>query len=75
MTGLQVAYLIVDEVHAQHPELMQDIYWDVANFSLPYTKDTLRESVIPSTFHGSAGGVVYVYLSILKGHLRTSWFL
>ncbi|CAL4124484.1 unnamed protein product, partial [Meganyctiphanes norvegica] len=36
--NLQVSYLIVDEMHAEHPELIQDIYWDeVFPQELPYT--------------------------------------
>ena len=26
--NLQVAYLIVDEMHAEHPELVKDQFWD-----------------------------------------------
>jgi len=32
-----VAYLVVDEMHAEHPELIRDQYWDTADFDLPYT--------------------------------------
>ncbi|KAF2351968.1 Bestrophin/UPF0187 [Trinorchestia longiramus] len=36
--NLQVSYLIVDEMHEEHPELIQDAYWDeVFPQSLPYT--------------------------------------
>ncbi|MCL4136081.1 UNVERIFIED_CONTAM: hypothetical protein GTU68_052911 [Idotea baltica] len=36
--NLQVSYLIVDEMHNEHPELIQDIYWDeVYPTELPYT--------------------------------------
>ena len=35
---LQVSYLIVDEMHSEHPELIQDMYWDeVFPQELPYT--------------------------------------
>lgn len=35
---LQVSYLIVDEMHEEHPELIQDAYWDeVFPQELPYT--------------------------------------
>ncbi|XP_045105835.1 bestrophin-4-like isoform X2 [Portunus trituberculatus] len=36
--NIQVSYLIVDEMHNEHPELMQDLYWDeVFPQELPYT--------------------------------------
>ena len=36
--NLQVAYLIVDEMHAEHPELIKDHYWDDGvPDELPYT--------------------------------------
>lgn len=34
---LQVAYLIVDDMHMDHPELIRDYYWDTAVFDIPYT--------------------------------------
>ncbi|KAF2350095.1 Bestrophin/UPF0187 [Trinorchestia longiramus] len=37
--NLQVSYLIVDEMHNEHPELIQDKYWDeVVPHELPYTE-------------------------------------
>lgn len=36
--NLQVSYLIVDEMHAEHPELIRDQYWDdVLPDELPHT--------------------------------------
>ncbi|XP_071446566.1 uncharacterized protein [Hetaerina americana] len=36
--NLQVSYLIVDEMHQEHPELVKDQYWDeVFPAELPYT--------------------------------------
>lgn len=36
--NLQVSYLIVDEMHHEHPELIKDQYWDeVFPNELPYT--------------------------------------
>ncbi|XP_063695461.1 bestrophin-4 isoform X2 [Culicoides brevitarsis] len=36
--NLQVSYLIVDEMHHEHPELLKDQYWDeVFPTQLPYT--------------------------------------
>ena len=37
---VQVAYLIVDEMHQEHPELIRDQYWDNSTFDLPYTAAT-----------------------------------
>ena len=34
---MKVAYLIVDEMHSEHPELIKDQYWDEVDFELPYT--------------------------------------
>ena len=39
--NLQVSYLIVDEMHHEHPELIRDQYWDeVFPTELPYTAAT-----------------------------------
>ncbi|PNF37152.1 Bestrophin-2, partial [Cryptotermes secundus] len=39
--NLQVSYLIVDEMHHEHPELIKDQYWDeVFPVQLPYTVET-----------------------------------
>merc|ERR1712106_502280 len=36
--NLQVAYLIVDEMHAEHPELVKDAFWEEGvPDELPYT--------------------------------------
>jgi len=36
--NLQVSYLIVDEMHHDHPELIKDQYWDdVFPMELPHT--------------------------------------
>lgn len=51
--NLQVSYLIVDEMHHEHPELIKDQYWDdVFPNELPYTVGTERfreEHPEPST--------------------------
>lgn len=49
--NLQVSYLIVDEMHQAHPELVKDQYWDeVFPQQLPYTQSNAREShPLPST--------------------------
>lgn len=39
--NLQVSYMIVDEMHHEHPELVKDQYWDaVFPAELPYTVET-----------------------------------
>ncbi|XP_044254540.1 bestrophin-4 isoform X1 [Tribolium madens] len=39
--NLQISYLIVDEMHHEHPELIKDHYWDqVLPEELPYTPET-----------------------------------
>lgn len=47
----QVSYLIVDEMHHEHPQLLKDQYWDqIAPVELPYTANTIREThPLPST--------------------------
>ena len=35
--NLQVSYLIVDEMHADHPEMVRDQFWDDLYPELPYT--------------------------------------
>ncbi|XP_019876312.1 bestrophin-2 isoform X2 [Aethina tumida] len=51
--NLQVSYLIVDEMHHEHPELIKDQYWDeVFPQELPYTAESepFRDShPLPST--------------------------
>ena len=38
LSGRQVSYIIVDEMHEDHPELVRDQYWeDVIPADLPYT--------------------------------------
>lgn len=50
---VQVSYLIVDEMHHEHPELVRDQYWDeVFPQELPYTlaSEPFREQhPLPST--------------------------
>ncbi|XP_061395812.1 bestrophin-4-like [Musca vetustissima] len=42
--NLQVSYLIVDEMHHEHPELVKDQYWDeVYPNELPYESESKRE--------------------------------
>jgi hypothetical protein len=35
--NLQVSYIIVDEMHNEHPELIRDQFWDDVFPELPYT--------------------------------------
>ena len=34
---LQVSYLIVDEMHSEHPDMVRDQFWDDLFPELPYT--------------------------------------
>lgn len=49
--NLQVSYMIVDEMHHEHPELIKDQYWDaILPDQLPYTEGSIREQhPLPST--------------------------
>lgn len=38
--NLQVSYMIVDEMHHNHPNLVRDQYWDEIPSELPYTEET-----------------------------------
>jgi len=38
----QQSYLVVDEMHEKHPELIRDQYWDTFDIELPYTQATLQ---------------------------------
>lgn len=38
--NLQVSYMIVDEMHHNHPTLVRDQYWDEMPSELPYTLET-----------------------------------
>lgn len=29
---------MVDEMHAEHPELIRDAYWNTVDFNLPYAE-------------------------------------
>ena len=47
----KVSYLIVDEMHNEHPELIRDQYWDEVQFDIPYTDASApfrRESFLGS---------------------------
>ena len=52
--NLQVSYLIVDEMHNEHPDLVRDQFWDDLFPELPYTaaaEDTRTDPVIGGTAH------------------------
>ncbi len=49
----QVSYLVVDEMHSEHPELIKDQYWDSVDFDLPYTKASFPYRT-EQTYLGSA---------------------
>lgn len=69
--SFQVSYLIVDEMHNEHPQLIKDQYWDDVEFNLPYTvaSEPFR---IPTLHLGSAlnlksvGSSVECYFSLKK---------
>lgn len=50
--NLQVGYMIVDEMHHEHPELIKDQFWDeIFPIEVPYTAETekYREQVPESS--------------------------
>ncbi|CAG7835104.1 unnamed protein product [Allacma fusca] len=54
--NLQVSYLIVDEMHAEHPPMLKDAYWDETGpIDLPYT-----EAAIKYKTDGHAGSANYM---------------
>jgi hypothetical protein len=56
--GEQFSYLLVDEMHAAHPELIRDQYWDEVDFELPYTAANAVKTPEQMTFAmGSADAV------------------
>ena len=61
----QVAYLIVDEMHAEHPELVKDAFWDEGvPEELPYT--LAAEEFRAEPWQGSAAEVneIFIYPSV-----------
>merc|ERR1711874_883127 len=55
--NLQVSYLIVDEMHEEHPKLIQDKFWDEGvPRDLPYTK--AAEDFVIDIPQGSTAGVI-----------------
>ena len=56
---MQVAYLIVDEMHAEHPELVKDAFWDEGvPEELPYT--LAAEEFRAEPWQGSAAEVNFI---------------
>ncbi|GIY73646.1 bestrophin-2 [Caerostris darwini] len=53
---IQVSYLIVDEMHQEHPELIKDQYWDEVMPDLPYTAAAMPFYTEPPM--GSAANLV-----------------
>ena len=64
----KVSYLIVDEMHAEHPELVKDAFWDEGvPEELPYT--LAAEEFRAEPWQGSAAEVkrlITFFLNILK---------
>lgn len=50
--NLQVSYLVVDEMHQEHPELIKDQYWDEVEFKIPYIAES--EQFNMNAYLGSA---------------------
>lgn len=45
---MQISYVIVDEMHQEHPEMLKDQYWDeVFPAELPYTAATKQYQTGP----------------------------
>lgn len=60
--NLQVSYLIVDEMHHEHPELLRDQYWDeVYPSELPYISEAKKEK------HPEPSTAKYDLLDVPKG--------
>ena len=52
--NLQVSYLIVDEMHSEHPDMVRDQFWDDLFPELPYTaaaEETRTEPTIGNTLY------------------------
>ena len=45
-------YLLVDGMHGEHPELIQDQFWESHDFDIPYTSATARRLKQSSYFQG-----------------------
>lgn len=55
----KVSYLIVDEMHAEHPELVKDAFWDEGvPEELPYT--LAAEEFRAEPWQGSAAEVKWI---------------
>ena len=55
--NIQVSYLIVDEMHAEHPELIKDNFWDTAFPELPYTAAADSANNPENPFIGAAANI------------------
>ena len=55
--NLKLSYLIVDEMHAEHPEMIKDAFWELPSYevTLPYAPGT--EPAKGDIFKGSAAGM------------------
>ena len=50
----QVSYMIVDDMHHNHPELMKDVYWNqTVPSALPYTVETGKMHAIKNVLIGT----------------------
>lgn len=62
--NLQMSYIIVDEIHAEHPELLKDQYWDEIPTELP---DKGKEKSV--SFHKEKGDIFDAVSSKMKNIL------
>ena len=66
--NLQVSYLTVDEMHAEHPEMVRDQFWDDLYPELPYTA-AAEETRTDTVMGGTAN-----YQVLLKGKKYSKTF-
>ena len=55
--NIQVSYLIVDEMHAEHPDLVEDKYWDTTFPELPYTVAANTVNNLENPFIGATENI------------------
>jgi hypothetical protein len=68
-----VSYLVVDEMHAEHPELIKDQYWDEVDFEPAYTQAS-RPSKAVEPYLGSAFSIRYVITELSTKTIPGSCF-
>ncbi len=68
-----MSYLIVDEMHQEHPELLKDQYWDDVLPDLPYTAASMPFYIAPP--RGSAANLMYdkLFVFVTKWCVLNCW--